>query len=110
MKTMEYLVSKTELELVENKVNKCLTENEFSNFMVEYKDFQSKQIQSDEFEQIFQNIETLKKNADTFVTKEMFFSRFTVLFNEMTEQFRQRPTIDEFKLLKKQQDDKIEKN
>lgn len=39
MKTMEYLVSKTELELVENKVNKCLTENEFSNFMVEYKEF-----------------------------------------------------------------------
>ena len=73
MQMTECFATRTEVGDVRQLLDGCLATREFNNFLEEYREYQEGQIKSHEFKIMIENINTLKKNAQTYMTKEEFY-------------------------------------
>ena len=72
---MASYTSKTELDYIWNQMANYVSTNDFNHHLEEFKDYQSKQIEADDFRIIQNNIETLKTNASQYINKSEFYQR-----------------------------------
>ena len=106
MEVQEGFSNKNDIERLTLRLEHYLPCKDFGNFMLEYNEQKQSMINTNDLAILQHDIEVLKKNVKSFVTKQDYFERSSVIQNEMMKGFKNRPTWGEFNRVEK----RIEEN